>query len=332
VGRARYTNVQEYTLPAAVLSTGNRLFCLSYGGINFGFKHAYYLGRRTNSHFHDEHLVAIGNLRAESGDSFVGSNYCSDVLLPFNAANTVAKRAGPSSKSDDLEDVHLPSTHLQADGHVVLQAFDGPSGLAAVEQHHPHLIILDWMLPGIDGLAVCRRVRQKYLTPIIMLTARTEEVDQILGLEVGADDYISKPFSIRQVLARVRAMLRRVELDSQSSMTTETSSHEASSVVALDTPPPLVRGPLQIHLAEHIVRLNGQEIELTPKEYDLLVLLASHPGWVFKREVLIQQIWGDSYEGFDRTIDNHITRLRKKLGPVGEKIDTVWGVGYRFVE
>jgi DNA-binding response OmpR family regulator len=233
---------------------------------------------------------------------------------------------------DDVAICDLLCAHLQSEGHEVFQAFDGPSGLTAVEQHHPHLIILDWMLPGMDGLAVCRRVRQKYLTPIIMLTARTEEVDQILGLEVGADDYISKPFSIRQVLARVRAILRRVELDSQLSKTTETPSREIAPVVAPDTPPPLVRGQLQISLAEHIVRLNGQEIELTPKEYDLLVLLASHPGWVFKREVLIQQIWGDSYEGFDRTIDNHITRLRKKLGPVGEKIDTVWGVGYRFVE
>jgi DNA-binding response OmpR family regulator len=212
-----------------------------------------------------------------------------------------------------------------------------------------------------------------------MLTARTEEVDLILGLEVGADDYISKPFSIRQVLARVRAILRRVELDSQSLAVTSdalpgetppetsliassrgsppllppdnaarASSFAQSAGAAPLLPPdndarassfaqsagaaPLVRGSLHIHFAERSVRLDGQEIELTPKEYDLLVLLASHPGWVFKREILLQQIWGDSYEGFDRTIDNHMTRLRKKLGPLGEKIDTVWGVGYRFVE
>ncbi len=233
---------------------------------------------------------------------------------------------------DDVALCDLLRSHLEADGHVVFQVFDGPAALVAVEKHDPQLIILDWMLPGMDGLAVCRRLRQKYLTPIIMLTARTEEVDQILGLEVGADDYITKPFSIRQVLARVRAILRRVELDSQLSMAMDTLPREAPLALSPDTPPPLVRGLLQIHLAERSVRLDGQEIDLTPKEYDLLVLLASHPGWVFKREILLQQVWGDSYEGFDRTIDNHITRLRKKLGPVGEKIDTVWGVGYRFVE
>ena len=237
---------------------------------------------------------------------------------------------------DDVALCNLLRTHLEADGYTVLQAFDGLKALTLVEQQQPQLIILDWMLPGMDGLAVCRRVRQHHLTPIIMLTARTEEVDTLLGLEVGADDYISKPFSIRQVLARVRAMLRRVQLDSQSMTTTPvapTPSHAPTPVAPVaQVPPPLVRGPLHIHLAERSVRLDGQVIDLTPKEYDLLVLLASHPGWVFKREVLLQQVWGESYEGFDRTIDNHVTRLRKKLGSLGEKIDTVWGVGYRFVE
>lgn len=231
---------------------------------------------------------------------------------------------------DDIALCNLLRTHLEADGYAVVQAFDGPAALLVVEQHHPHLLLLDWMLPGMDGLTVCRRVRQKYLTPIIMLTARTEEVDQILGLEVGADDYIAKPFSIRQVLARVRAMLRRVELDSQRAP--EVPSHRVpqADFSTPRVPAPLVRGPLSIALAERCVRLGGQEIDLTPKEYDVLVLLLSHPGWVFKREVLLQQVWGDSYEGFDRTIDNHITRLRKKLGPLGEQIETVWGVGYRF--
>ena len=232
---------------------------------------------------------------------------------------------------DDVALSNLLRSHLEAEGYQVVQVFDGPATQPAVEQYHPQLILLDWMLPGMDGLAVCRRVRQSYLTPIIMLTARTEEVDQLLGLEVGADDYIAKPFSIRQVLARVRAILRRVDLDSR-----ETAPALAPRVgepvlgVETNTPAPLVRGGLRISAAERSVKLDGQEVDLTPKEYDLLVLLASHPGWVFKREVLLQQVWGDSYEGFDRTIDNHITRLRKKLGPVGEKIDTVWGVGYRF--
>lgn len=232
---------------------------------------------------------------------------------------------------DDVALCDLLRTHLEADDHTVVQAYNGPAALAAVEQYQPHLIVLDWMLPGMDGLAVCRRLRQTYLTPIIMLTARTEEVDQILGLEVGADDYISKPFSIRQVLARVRAILRRVELESQRLVAPDTRPPALSSM-SPGTSPPLVRGSLHIHLAERSVRLDGQEIDLTPKEYDLLVLLASHPGWVFKREILLQQVWGDDYEGFDRTIDNHITRLRKKLGPAGEKIETVWSVGYRFIE
>ncbi|MBV9615770.1 MAG: response regulator transcription factor [Ktedonobacteraceae bacterium] len=237
---------------------------------------------------------------------------------------------------DDVALCNLLRTHLEADGHTVVQAFDGPAALAAVEQYHPQLIILDWMLPGMDGLAVCRRVRQQHLTPIIMLTARTEEVDQILGLEVGADDYIAKPFSIRQVQARVRAILRRVELDTQQPETAlpsspaQTTSPTTSPPFPSSVPAPLVHGTLSISQAERRVQVDGQEVDLTPKEYELLVLLASHPGWVFKREVLLQQAWGDSYEGFDRTIDNHVTRLRRKLGQVGEKIETVWGVGYRL--
>lgn len=231
---------------------------------------------------------------------------------------------------DDVALCNLLRTHLEAEGYTVLQAFDGPSAMTRVEQHHPQLILLDWMLPGMDGLAVCRRLRQQYLIPIIMLTARTEEVDLLLGLEVGADDYIAKPFSIREVLARVRATLRRVELDSRRVASTEISAPVEPPLVGSKSPAPLVRGQLSIFLAERSVRLAGAEIDLTPREYELLVLLASHPGWVFKREVLLQQVWGDNYEGFDRTIDNHVTRLRKKLGEQGEKIETVWGVGYRF--
>ncbi len=179
---------------------------------------------------------------------------------------------------DDVAICNLLRNHLEADGYMVIQAFDGPTALVAVEQHQPHLIILDWMLPGMDGLAVCRR------------------------------------------------------LNSQVPQAIDTLSRESPPELSPTAPPPLVRGPLHIHLAERSVRLDGQEIDLTPKEYDLLVLLASHPGWVFKREVLLQQVWGDEYEGFDRTIDNHMMRLRKKLGLVGEKIETVWGVGYRFLQ
>lgn len=232
---------------------------------------------------------------------------------------------------DDEALSNVLRSHLEAEGYQVTQVFDGPSALPAVEQYRPQLILLDWMLPGMDGLAICRRVRQSYLMPIIMLTARTEEVDQLLGLEVGADDYIAKPFSIRQVLARVRAILRRVDLDNRDADSAAPAPLTGgTSAGSKNAPAPLVRGGLRIAPAERSVKLDGQEIDLTPKEYELLVLLVSHPGWVFKREVLLQQVWGDQYEGFDRTIDNHITRLRKKLGAVGEKIDTVWGVGYRF--
>lgn len=245
---------------------------------------------------------------------------------------------------DEVDINNLIRSELEAEGHSIFQAFDGEAALLAVEEHQLHLVILDWMLPKLDGLTVCRRIRQNHLVPIIMLTARTQEVDRVLGLEVGADDYVSKPFSIREVTARVRAMLRRVELDrglagiqGQSVLAVEEESTEAGSHTAsrpgdvLVGPPPIVRGPLQINVVERIVSLESVEIDLTPKEYDLIVLLATNPGRAFSREFLLQQLWGYDYDGFDRTVDTHITRLRKKLGSLGEKIVTVWGVGYRFV-
>ncbi|QBD78515.1 response regulator transcription factor [Ktedonosporobacter rubrisoli] len=237
---------------------------------------------------------------------------------------------------DEIDICNLIRTELEAEGHLVYQAFDGNTALTHVEAYHPHLVLLDWMLPGLDGLSVCRRIRQKHLVPIIMLTARTEEVDRILGLEVGADDYISKPFSIREVTARVRAILRRVDLDQRGVQRTPAPAPvnvpAAQQSAAPSGPSPIIRGPLQIHAAERAVLLNGREIDLTPKEYELVLLLASHPGRAFSREFLLQQLWGYDYDGFDRTVDTHITRLRKKLGPLGEKIVTVWGVGYRFIQ
>jgi DNA-binding response OmpR family regulator len=224
---------------------------------------------------------------------------------------------------DDVELSDLLRSHLVAEGHAVTQVYAGVDVLSAVEQHLPDLIILDWMLPGMDGLAACRLVRAHYLMPILMLTARTEEIDQVLGLEVGADDYITKPFSIRQLVARVRASLRRVAMEGQ--RTASLGGSASSGPVTI-----LAQGPLTIDITKRSVHLAGQAIELTPKEYELLVLLMSHPGWVFKRAVILQEVWGDDYEGFERTIDNHITRLRKKLGAIGDRIDTVWGVGYRF--
>lgn len=231
---------------------------------------------------------------------------------------------------DEVDICNLLRSEFEAEGHTVFQAFDGHTALTIVEASPLQLIILDWMLPGLDGLAVCRRIRQNHLVPIIMLTARGEEIDRILGLEVGADDYISKPFSIRELMARARAILRRVEMDSRAMQPALPAT--GAQIAPKDAAPlPIVRGPLQINLAEHMVLLNSSEIDLTPKEYELLVLLASHPGRAFSREFLLQQLWGYDYDGFDRTVDTHITRLRKKLGALGEKIVTVWGVGYRFV-
>jgi DNA-binding response OmpR family regulator len=226
---------------------------------------------------------------------------------------------------DELDICNLLRSELEAQGHTVFQAFDGKEALQAADTHDPQLILLDWMLPGLDGLSVCRHIRQNHVVPIIMLTARNEEVDRIMGLEVGADDYISKPFSVREVLARVRAILRRVELEGRrAQMTTPVAD-------PTEVEKSIVRGTLQIKPDERLALLDGVELELTPKEYELLLLLTTYPGRAFSREFLLEKVWGYDYDGFDRTIDTHITRLRKKLGPLGEKIVTVWSVGYRFL-
>ena len=213
----------------------------------------------------------------------------------------------------------LVRTELEAEGHVVRQARNGRTALQMVAEQTPQLVILDWMLPGLDGLSVCRQLREKHLMPIIMLTARSEEVDRVLGLEVGADDYLVKPFGMRELLARTRAALRRVELDAK------------QGERATDTQRVITYGPLRVDVAAHQASLDGVELGLTPKEFELLLLFTANPGRAFNREFLIERIWGGTYEGFDRAVDNHIRRLRAKLGDFGEKITTVWGVGYRFV-
>ena len=158
----------------------------------------------------------------------------------------------------------------------------------------------------------------------------------MLGLEVGADDYVVKPFSMRELLARVRALLRRVTLDSQTALAPGQTS--APAELPIETAPAtgdaaaaIVRGPLRVDPAMHMATLDGVELDLTPKEFELLQLFAEHPGRAFSREFLVERIWGYEYDGFERTVDTHITRLRKKLGPLGDKIVTVWGVGYRLV-
>jgi DNA-binding response OmpR family regulator len=220
--------------------------------------------------------------------------------------------------AEDERDLNnLVRRHLEDEGHQVLQAFDGPSAAVAVTQERPDLVILDWMLPRLDGLEVCRRIRRESIVPILMLTARSEEIDRVLGLEVGADDYLTKPFSIRELLARVRALLRRIELDH--------AGRAAESI-----PPVLLAGSLRVDLAQHAVSVADQPAELTPKEFELLALLVRHPGRAFTRDYLMEKVWGYEAGGSDRTVDTHVLRLRKKLGPIGERIETVWGIGYRF--
>jgi DNA-binding response OmpR family regulator len=221
---------------------------------------------------------------------------------------------------DEVELAELIRRELEYAGHQVEVAGDGPGGVAAVDRFHPDLILLDIMLPGFDGLEVTRRVRSRHAIPILMLTARSTELDKVVGLELGADDYLTKPFSMRELLARVSAILRRVDLiRSRSQQNTAQAKLEFSD--------------LEIDIDAHDVKSQGQPVALTATEFGLLKLLASHPKRVFSREYLLEEVWGDDVTVFDRTVDSHIQRLRKKLGGAGspgEYIETVWGVGYRF--
>ncbi|HEV2034985.1 MAG TPA: response regulator transcription factor [Candidatus Dormibacteraeota bacterium] len=217
---------------------------------------------------------------------------------------------------DEVDLSQVMRDRLVADGHEVVVAHDGASAIAAVAKRVPDCVLLDWLLPDMDGLAVCRRLRERHLMPIIMVTARTEEIDRVLGLEVGADDYIVKPFSIRELLARVRAMLRRVDLEGRRRAPSDGGKVQS--------------GPLTINIDSRTATLDDKPMHLTRKEFELLALLASNPGRAFSREFIVERIWGSDFDGFERAIDTHITRLRRKLGPLGERIVTVWGVGYRF--
>ena len=248
---------------------------------------------------------------------------------------------------DEVDLSNLLRTHLEQDGHTVVQAFDGPTGLTLVEQHRPDLVILDWMLPGLDGLAVCRRIRERHLVPVIMLTARDEEIDRVLGLEAGADDYVPKPFGIRELMARVRAALRRGALSTGTPGTVfapgaavASPTGDAASAgtgptnptAVPNAPAPVSRGPLHVDPAARTVTVDGAAIDLTRTEFDLLFLLVANAGRAFSRDFLLERIWGYSHDGGGRTVDSHVARLRRKLGPLGERIVTVWGVGYRFVD
>ncbi len=208
---------------------------------------------------------------------------------------------------------------LEEAGYQVLHASDGLAALELHEREQPSLVILDWMLPKVDGLEVLRRLRQSAPTPVLLLTARSEETDRVVGLEVGADDYLTKPFSTRELVARIRAILRRVELIRQ------TLSADRSNAGQV-----LCRGSLRLDPQAHLATLDSEPLDLSPTEFALLHLLLKSPGRAFSRAYLLDTIWNESYIGGDRSVDNAVLRLRKKLGPLGDEIETVWGVGYRL--
>jgi DNA-binding response OmpR family regulator len=217
----------------------------------------------------------------------------------------------------DLND--LVARQLKQDGHEVFQAYDGLTGLATVDSTPLDLVILDWMLPTLDGLAVARRIRENHIVPILMLTARGEETDIVLGLEVGADDYLTKPFKMRELLARARAIIRRSEL-----LRGSTSAPSSSSEKLLQT------GDVRMSLEMRSAHLGDEELDLTPKEFDLLAMFVQNPGRAFSRDYLLEKIWGDDVYVTDRTVDTHVQRLRKKLGDSADLIRTVWGIGYKL--
>ena len=225
---------------------------------------------------------------------------------------------------EDAEDLaRVIERELVAAGYRAVVATDGEEALEAHFRESPDLVVLDWMLPKLDGLEVLRRIREKSQTPVLMLTARGEEIDRVMGLEVGADDYLTKPFGIRELLARVRALLRREELLRR---TLEADRNEPG-----EEPDSAVSyGTLTLDPESHNTVLGGEELELTPTEFDLLYLLMRNPGRTFNRSYLLQTVWDVSYVGSDRSVDNTVMRLRRKLGPLGEDVETVWGVGYRL--
>ena len=215
--------------------------------------------------------------------------------------------------------------NLTRQGYQVSTAGDGLAGLETARRERPDLIVLDIMLPKMDGLEVCRIVRQEMNTPILMLTARADEVDRVVGLEMGADDYLTKPFSMRELLARVKALLRRVDLDRKDLV--EDATARKPGVERLDF------DDLTIDLSRGEARLKGEALHLKPKEYDLLVFLARNRGIVLSRDLILERVWGWDFGGGTRTVDVHVRWLREKIEAepaTPERIVTVRGVGYRF--
>ena len=213
---------------------------------------------------------------------------------------------------------------LRRQGYDVLTAMDGRSAIEVARRHTPDLVVLDLMLPGLDGFEVCRVLRQETSVPILMLTARTDEVDKIVGLEVGADDYLTKPFSMRELVARVKALLRRVRLDKE----------EQAATTQPDVPTEkMVFDKMVIDLSRRELSCDGQVFHLKPKEFDLLTFLARNRGIVLSRDLILERVWGWEYDGGSRTVDVHVRWLREKIekdpsNPT--RLVTVRSIGYRF--
>ncbi len=217
---------------------------------------------------------------------------------------------------DDPHAVELVRLYLDRDGHRVLTAADGIDGLRQAREASPDLVVLDVMLPGLNGLEVCRTLRAESQVPIVMLTARVEEEDRLTGLDLGADDYVTKPFSPRELAARVRAVLRR-------------SARDESDAGAGE----LTYQKVRLKLRERTVNVGDTPVRLTPTEFRLLALMMREPGRVFTRDLIIERAFGYDFEGFDRTVDAHVSSLRRKLEAGSDKvryIHTIYGVGYKF--
>lgn len=244
----------------------------------------------------------------------------------LDADNVIAKRQKSMSPranilviEDQGELANLISMHLKDAGFSSDWCGDGRQGLARAETRNFSMIILDVMLPGISGIEICRRLREKKInTPILMLTSCSAERDRVQGLEIGADDYVTKPFSFRELIARVNAILRRLE----NARTSASIQSEAISI-----------GKMKINVAERFALVHGRKADLTAREFDLLLFFARHPGRVFTRSQLLDAVWGEGFEGYEHTVNSHINRLRSKIEPNARKplhIETVWGVGYRM--
>lgn len=217
--------------------------------------------------------------------------------------------------ADDNKDIiEIMKPHFVKEKYQVDFAYDGQMALDMIAENNYDIVLLDIMMPKVDGFSVCKQVRQTSQVPIIMITAKTEDEDVIMGLDIGADDYIVKPFSPKQVIAKIKALMRRIKLDS------------VNEIINLSN--------LSINMEEYVVKIDDEVVNLTKKEIEIIYLLAKHPSRVYSREMLLNLIWGEDYFGELRTVDTHIKRLRFKLADKKKDWDikTVWGVGYKFEE